>query len=1255
VATPAEITDENVHDIVLEFDEPVDLNELALVLLRDGEPVETTSAPQGRPLGVADASAPQGISIEPIDDLHYRITGLDSYTGDAGDYRLLLNMNNVSDESGNFSNESAEITWTRVDEAPIVKDVVGIETSWRNAPVHVVLVEFSEPLAAGSFTRGDISLVRDDGSNLINDAVEVVRVDATHFLVEGLGALTATDGHYSLTMDAEGVTDVDGWMGYGQYSRTWTMDTAAPLIVPVADFPEAITAYPVERIRFEVSEPVREESLGAELLKLLRNGAEVALPDTIRIGALGGGRYEVDGLTSLTQEGGEYELRVDGTQMEDLAGNAGSLASITWNHDVTPPAAPIIFGLSADTDTGVFTNDSLTRLRDVALVGTTDEPYLEIEIRDATTNGLLAEHTTEGSSFSIPLALDYLGAYELEVTLRDYAGNITTFDCGLYVDQMPPYVDSVELIAPPDPDLPMEIAVRFTENVNLRQIIDAGEIQDAAYLQDESGAPLSIPDASFSYDADFGILHVSLGDLPDNSVNAYTLHLDGQAITDLAGNALVGGHQLMIREPLGFRESVVLIPAMTDETYSVPARGDVTGDGLADLIVGAKTTPETGKIRVYPNTGELGAPRYGDPEFLQVAGADLEVPASGCLGVYPRVFDWNRDGLADVVLGHSNGKISWLENIGTAESPVFAELQYVRVAGVDLNVGERATFDMVDWNEDGRFDLVTGNYSGDVYLLLNRADSGPAQFASLESVLDVNGNPLAVPTGRASVDVVDLDADGKPDLVVGNTSGQLLYYRNTGVEGSPSFDGYAPLVTPTGEIDLDGASRSRPFATDHNSDGEMDLLVGAFDGSVRLYPGSPMMLEPAIQYSPNAGTEFVYAFNLPVSYVASLTPTPSGFVAEFGHPIDPTVISLYDVEAEVWGAADVVLTGDNVGVVPGSLLVEDDRVTFVATGDVLPADTYTVQIRGAVDGFRHRNLDTAIDGDGDGLPGGDFIQRFAVSGPEAVVVGLPDFVRGPGQTVDVPATATGLPLSISDGRDIRTIDLTIRYDDTLLAITGAQPGPLTPTDATVEIDFSSPGQVVLQFRSPTPLASGPVELVSLVAAVPETASYGASHLLDIVSTQVNGGEVPVTEDDAVHSVAYFGDTTANRDYSGLDAVQIARTVVGLDRGFEAFHLVDPAVIADITGNGDLSGLDAVLLAREVVGLDPLEIPPLPAGQKPDPAYDASQNADQFDVRTVDELFRSGAHPTLTSDFWQDTIADLLQAFSWLDPDDNQVQ
>ena len=86
--------------------------------------------------------------------------------------------------------------------------------------------------------------------------------------------------------------------------------------------------------------------------------------------------------------------------------------------------------------------------------------------------------------------------------------------------------------------------------------------------------------------------------------------------------------------------------------------------------------------------------------------------------------------------------------------------------------------------------------------------------------------------------------------------------------------------------------------------------------------------------------------------VASLTPTPSGFVAQFSDPVDTGVLNLYDAENGALGAADVTLRGATVGPVTGSLVVRDHELTFVASGGVLPADTYTVTLRSAANAIK---------------------------------------------------------------------------------------------------------------------------------------------------------------------------------------------------------------------------------------------------------------------------------------------------------------
>jgi len=48
------------------------------------------------------------------------------------------------------------------------------------------------------------------------------------------------------------------------------------------------------------------------------------------------------------------------------------------------------------------------------------------------------------------------------------------------------------------------------------------------------------------------------------------------------------------------------------------------------------------------------------------------------------------------------------------------------------------------------------------------------------------------------------------------------------------------------------------------------------------------------------------------------------------------------------------------------------------------------------------------------------MRTFTASSPDAIVVSLPDFTRGPGQPVDVPATENGLPLYVSNVNNSET-------------------------------------------------------------------------------------------------------------------------------------------------------------------------------------------------------------------------------------------
>ena len=114
----------------------------------------------------------------------------------------------------------------------------------------------------------------------------------------------------------------------------------------------------------------------------------------------------------------------------------------------------------------------------------------------------------------------------------------------------------------------------------------------------------------------------------------------------------------------------------------------------------------------------------------------------------------------------------------------------------------------------------------------------------------------------------------------------------------------------------------------------------------------------------------------------------------------------------------------------------------------------------------------------------------------------------------------------------------------LLTVTAVVPGASLPAGSLVQANLSTPGEVRIAVAPVTPLGAGAAELVRLVAQVPATAPYRATHILDITTITVNEGAIPVLADDALHVAAYFGDATGNGTYSALDGQRVLRVGMG---------------------------------------------------------------------------------------------------------------
>lgn len=94
--------------------------------------------------------------------------------------------------------------------------------------------------------------------------------------------------------------------------------------------------------------------------------------------------------------------------------------------------------------------------------------------------------------------------------------------------------------------------------------------------------------------------------------------------------------------------------------------------------------------------------------------------------------------------------------------------------------------------------------------------------------------------------LADLDHDGDLDLVVGERSGRLVFYRNRGTATSPDWQfeqyGYAGVAT---------GNWAYPVFADVNGDGALDLFVGTGDGNILVYYSQGTALAAAWPASPS--------------------------------------------------------------------------------------------------------------------------------------------------------------------------------------------------------------------------------------------------------------------------------------------------------------------------------------------------------------------------------------------------------------------
>lgn len=196
------------------------------------------------------------------------------------------------------------------------------------------------------------------------------------------------------------------------------------------------------------------------------------------------------------------------------------------------------------------------------------------------------------------------------------------------------------------------------------------------------------------------------------------MDLDGDGKADVISGSWPGRITWFRREGDGFAGGEALRHADGKEVN--PASGthafafDWDGDRKPDLLIGTSG----GEVLLAMNVGTRDRPAFGPARPLEAGGKKLLVP--GCAA--PAVADWDGDGLPDLVVGAEDGSVVWFKNEGRPGAPRLAAARPLvppspspwrsdssRRPG---EWGVRARPAVVDWDGDGKLDLLVGDLAG---------------------------------------------------------------------------------------------------------------------------------------------------------------------------------------------------------------------------------------------------------------------------------------------------------------------------------------------------------------------------------------------------------------------------------------------------------------------------------------------------------------------------------------------------------------
>lgn len=274
---------------------------------------------------------------------------------------------------------------------------------------------------------------------------------------------------------------------------------------------------------------------------------------------------------------------------------------------------------------------------------------------------------------------------------------------------------------------------------------------------------------------------------------------------------------------------------------SVPALGDLDGDGKIDLLVGNGGLRKGKDTLIYnlawlKNIGTVDTPQFNmvHQDFLQFSLLDYK-------NLAPDLKDMDGDDDLDLVVGLSDGTMVYFSNEGSASNPNFIFRGKLKDSfDNDIVAGTNALPEIYDVDKDGLPDLIIGNRLGRLFYFKNLG------FTSCLPRFELINNQLGninFPNTSISAEIFDVNNDGKDDLLLSGVGDSVLFYSNF-------EDNWIGSLIPQSSAFINNLRhRNMVLSSAKLSKGEgLDIIAGTGGGGL-LYLSSN--LEPVTSISSN--------------------------------------------------------------------------------------------------------------------------------------------------------------------------------------------------------------------------------------------------------------------------------------------------------------------------------------------------------------------------------------------------------------------